>query len=447
MAKEANVSRKMPTGVYRRAPDTMNEHIAYMRLDGECSLHYSKHGRAKNHWVIAPVKSEGDKFYAVLSQGQWLEECPSCLRSLPLQIGVHVWLDVRERLPIFDMALGSRVVFSEVDINGTNSVEPLPVYSCEAEESCKWVQISDICKAEGPLACVRIPNGVKLRTAFFQRFFDLAMMMGLKWYESNQIQLASVAHPRYSAFMLAVPNKPHAVFCVPPKNGCTLWKRLVLRAEGWEHWNSEESYKIHDPTMNGLRFLSSLSLAELQNVMNSPRSILKIIIVRSPVVRALSVFLASRSLPNARAQWPDFASFVGWLSTVDAFLDPHTRPQSAFCDLWHGAHFDFVGKVESRQTWMPRLFNMLALGEFVESGWGIDGKSAFYSEAASEAGGVRALDQSSKTGESKVTKAESRVCKFYTKKLLLQVARIYQEDLRLFRYAGEISSWRRRCNL
>lgn len=243
-----------------------------------------------------------------------------------------------------------------------------------------------------------------------------------------------------------------AVMCVTPKCGSTQWLRLALRVSGSSSkWRSPF---VRDRHSNGLSYMAHLSTSEAERVWNSPE-IFKFLVVRSPVVRALSAYLSSKRHAKGQGLFATFENFVAWLSTVSLkSADSHIQPQTVRCDLLHGARFDFIGRSEARAEWAPQLFELLGIGkDMTEFGDGDFLSPTYSSQQRSEAkfdssafnlsDGIHRASNPLFSGEH--TQADGQLCEYYTPELLDRVFELYKDDVELLGYQDEAFRIRHRC--
>ena len=62
-------------------------------------------------------------------------------------------------------------------------------------------------------------------------------------------------------------EKHKLLFFTVPKVGCTVWKSLFRRMQGFADWNSATP---HDPATNGLRYLRDYPFKEIRQMINDP---------------------------------------------------------------------------------------------------------------------------------------------------------------------------------
>lgn len=243
---------------------------------------------------------------------------------------------------------------------------------------------------------------------------------------------------------------PDFVYCALPKNGCTVWKQLMLRAMGSGHWNTRNGSLIHNPILSGLDLVGySVRGGELVRndtdfvaLMGPTSTSIKAVIVRDPITRVLSSYL-DRCVDQG--QWfrcltHDNASFEQVISAHerladDAERDVHFKNQSQICGLQYQGyvHYDAVRKFEHFQHASFELLQVLDLWElYGASGWGANGSAAFGAEE-------QPLDNHDSEHHT-----EHHVCQYYSPSLLERVKRLYWPDFEEFQYVPE--NWIIKCS-
>jgi hypothetical protein len=221
---------------------------------------------------------------------------------------------------------------------------------------------------------------------------------------------------------------PFAV-CTPPRNGCSRWKRLLRRIQGYKDYLTR-----HPHHNNGLAYAGELSRAAQYELWTTPR-VFKMMLARNPHERLLSAYLSHREswfLPRT------FSEFVqqlpsGVRQTLDAtaqarsWFNPQLwTPQSQVCDSPANFHYDFIAKVEDRDLWMPKLVDFLSIHPYTDSGWG-DNNEPFQKP------------DNSYFPESKTTTATqlASLQHHYTPELFRAVCRYFGEDIRVLGYGHD----------
>lgn len=233
------------------------------------------------------------------------------------------------------------------------------------------------------------------------------------------------------------------VFCALPKVGCTVWKQLLLRASGVEHWNTTDKTLIHNPVLSGLdlvglpdsrhRKVSERHPHEIYEMMGPVSQAYKAVIVRDPAVRFLSSFL-DRCIDND--EWArclsdkkvPFAQVVENYEARDANVDVdiHFKNQTGLCGIQYRdfVRWTYVGKYEDFVNVSRHILQATGLWErFGKSGWGADGRGSFGAEEQPMS--------NHPTGEHHT---EEQMCDYYTPALLERVRKLYNADYERFDY-------------
>ncbi len=235
------------------------------------------------------------------------------------------------------------------------------------------------------------------------------------------------------------------------KVACTEWKRFFSRLQGSPNWclgNPE----IHDPSVNGLKFLSDYTMEEAQTMMISPKW-KKAIFVRHPKPRILSAFLDKAVgnseqflIKNCRIyvrqgggnyddcgkNRQDFGFFLNNFTSLPKIRDNvHWRTIYSQIDEKWWPYVDFVGKMENLNDDAKKLLSSLysnidgisAWDKIGLFGWNND-ESKNCTKALESDGlflGVPAANHS--------TKAKEQMMKFYTPELEALVEKRFKDDL------------------
>jgi len=249
--------------------------------------------------------------------------------------------------------------------------------------------------------------------------------------------------------------------CTIPKNGCTQWKRLILKAMGHNssvYLDEKASHlTVHGGQYKYLpRVLKRRMLDSLED-----ESTFRVVFSRNPFVRLLSSYLNKLVKANDRHRlrqklgldaWSDnltFADFVSalqrWADAVPGGLalssgiDHHFALQSSFCGLANDnqsqLHYDWVLKTEEINSWYPCLVDALNLSAVVDSGW--PGSKCFFSAPGRPCDG-----QTWKGGftgnrwdaPDHRTESLRRLWLHYDRELERRVAKLYAADFALFGY-------------
>ena len=195
------------------------------------------------------------------------------------------------------------------------------------------------------------------------------------------------------------------IFFTIPKVGCTVYKQLFRRMEGYADWSRDEHPLPHAPKRNGLTYLYDYSPNQADELMTDP-SWTRAIVVRDPKERLLSAYLdkgtqnpymqfhccpkkQTDTLLYQTLQCDNPVSHLGPtasqelrsttpLLTFEDFLtkvypscaDPHWDPQSNRIDDKYWPYINFIGHMESIEADTKRLLQRIgAWEEYGASGW------------------------------------------------------------------------------
>ena len=224
-----------------------------------------------------------------------------------------------------------------------------------------------------------------------------------------------LTHPKFSPILHEGPRHTRPLlFCTIPKNGCSLWRRLLRKAQGIPDWRAD----THAPETSGLSYLSQLRGAAAAAALADPFR-LRVAVVRSPFARVLSAYLNKR---DAAGLPPTFGRFLR--EVIDGRCEAlywyaeHWMPQSQFGGL-RSIEYDFVGHVEDMAEWGDALLRRTGLYDASRSGWG---------------GAEGTFFHGSKTIGATATGAANLMTKYYTPELVELVMDNYYEDVVRFGY-------------
>lgn len=241
------------------------------------------------------------------------------------------------------------------------------------------------------------------------------------------------------------------IFFTTEKAGCSVWKQLFRRIQGFQDWN-DTSVSQHNPATNGLVYLRDLPLERATDIMNS-NGWTRAIFVRDPKERFLSAFLEKSLGRNGTdivercrhqrkrfsddQRWTLSRTFEGFVNLTRKCHDDHWRAQSqrmtggnnnddnrpnlkrrnadvaVHSPLWDT--LDFVGHMETVAEDAKRLLQRIgAWDDFGQSGWdnGRADRSIFQSQDS----------VGHKTG------AAHRLARYYTPQLEAEIDRRYAND-------------------
>lgn len=230
------------------------------------------------------------------------------------------------------------------------------------------------------------------------------------------------------------------IFCALPKNGCTVWKQLMLRANNISHWNTTDKTLIHNPEKSGLDLVKD---SEIFSMLGPESTALKAVIVRDPAVRFLSSYL-DRCIDND--EWKRCLSegpvpFEEVIANYEAqdpnfVRDIHFRNQVGLCGIQFQEFVEWaiIGKYEHFVNASQHILHQANLWHlYGEAGWGKDGKNSFGAEEQPMS--------NHPTGEHHT---EDQMCEYYTPDLLQRVQKLYFPDYIRFHY--EVTPWMDACS-
>eukprot|EP00746_Dinoflagellata_sp_MGD_P164429 gnl/MRDRNA2_/MRDRNA2_93050_c0_seq1.p1 gnl/MRDRNA2_/MRDRNA2_93050_c0~~gnl/MRDRNA2_/MRDRNA2_93050_c0_seq1.p1 ORF type:complete len:395 (+),score=77.54 gnl/MRDRNA2_/MRDRNA2_93050_c0_seq1:85-1269(+) len=213
--------------------------------------------------------------------------------------------------------------------------------------------------------------------------------------------------------------KPFAV-CTPPKNGCSRWKRLLRRIQGFQDYMRDP----HDWRTSGL-VMAGQQPPQVQRKLWTKPGIFKMMLARNPLERLLSAWLSKKKVFKLPLHFGVFTKMLDNKKWAGANV--HWKPQTFLCDSpAKGFHYDFVANVEDRDVWMPKLEEFLGIKRYTRSGWGSNGLQAF-SKAESKFGSVD-------TGATKLKVLK----KYYTPEIFRRVCRYYRNDIAVLGYKKDV---------
>lgn len=217
------------------------------------------------------------------------------------------------------------------------------------------------------------------------------------------------------------------MFCAVPKNGCTLWKQLMLRAAGSDHWNTTNKTLVHNPEASELDIIRTAT--DIFALMGPDSTTFKAALVRDPVTRVLSSYL-DRCVDMKewhRCRTPEDASFeeviTAYENRGDRYPDIHFMNQTEFCGIQY-ENFSTWDMIKPFEVFTESSHAILAAANLWErfgaNGWGANGMSAF---------GVSQQPMSNHIQEHSTS---DRVCQYYTPELLRRVVKLYSPDVYRF---------------
>jgi hypothetical protein len=225
------------------------------------------------------------------------------------------------------------------------------------------------------------------------------------------------------------------IFFIVPKNACSEVKRLALRMMDKSDWkirkasgnheqesNDTDGGALHDPRVNGLKYLNHFSAIDATKMMTDP-TWTRAIFLRDPKQRLLSAYLdkvvkTDYMLRHHHVCPSDFTEFVAMATYFRDVQDSHWDLQTGkLGDKWCPA-INFVGLFSNLQKDMERLLKRVGKGawdDYGVSGWGKDGTESFCATNTAV----------------HVTHANSQLTEYYTPELEKQVEERFKSDFAL----------------
>lgn len=242
-------------------------------------------------------------------------------------------------------------------------------------------------------------------------------------------------------------EKYKLLFISIPKVGCTLWKQLFRRIEGFEDWKSQDysRYLPHNPEQNGLTYLNQLNASYATQIFQDPEWT-KAIFVRDPKLRFLSAFLDKavsndgvfvrdkccaakederqncHTSDSCRKCVSDALTIPGFLNTIETCRDAHWDPIYGRLEPKYWKLVNFVGQMDFLERDGRRLLQKIgAYDSYASTGWGADSSDGMF-------------DRTNKALQTHMTDSNSKVGQYYTPDIERMVEEYYKNDYRLFQF-------------
>lgn len=281
------------------------------------------------------------------------------------------------------------------------------------------------------------------------------------WMTAAQGHEAPTAMPskKWEPYYGSVPGKELTV-CLPPKNGCTYWKALLMRMNGHPSWNDADPHSRHNPDINGLTW----STAGLDTPSVTHEGNLAVMLVRNPITRVLSAYLDKSQDVHGVYTWmheytdrygkPYRQGFADWVTHEEQLIikgesDAHWRRQSDICGINFGAKWDLYLKVECRQHWGPSLFDRYNMHQWTDDGWGADEKQPFIAtdeENNIKSTWIEGVQHNSVSGKHNRGGTDLEdVCEYYWDYTFVKVVRLYAKEIKSFGYLKDVRSMANSC--
>eukprot|EP00951_Prasinocladus_malaysianus_P021381 scaffold176689_cov39-Prasinocladus_malaysianus.AAC.1 len=262
--------------------------------------------------------------------------------------------------------------------------------------------------------------------------------------------------------------------CTIPKNGCTQWKRLILKArlkdvstqmsrvflasysrcQGPSHGASLLLQAMGKPpwfyldektshlTIHGTRYryLNRIPRAKMLDALEDENTA-RFVIARNPFTRVLSSYLNKIVKANDRRryreklgldQWSDWVTFKDYIAALRKWKAEHSEGLRLSSTIDH--HF-------ALQSRYPCIVDKLNISSLVDSGWPDEHKCFFNApgrpcDGQSMKGG---FSHNSWDARDHATSASSRLREHYDEESERQVAELYKEDFEYFGYNKRLS--------
>lgn len=205
------------------------------------------------------------------------------------------------------------------------------------------------------------------------------------------VQTWSKAH--FSPWLLLHSEPRHFLFCMIPKNACSEFLALMMRAHGLssEHWNPpahgmQQAFVHFDDARNDM-FFGDNDRHVLEGIFRS-QAWTKSVFLRDPVERFISAYLS-----KIRNNGPLTKAIPSWAGnlTIDQFValleseglhddtDPHFRPQSSLCGLSETlSQYDFIGFMSNLEEDADRMGTLMGIQDMLHDGWGPDSNQSLF---------------------------------------------------------------------
>lgn len=249
-----------------------------------------------------------------------------------------------------------------------------------------------------------------------------------------------------AAIPLKVPDRDLAM-CLPPKNGCTYWKALLMRMAGNSLWNDPRPESRHNPELN--------KLPQSYGYLDNPKTE-AIMLVRNPVARLLSAFLDKASDMHGHYEKltaaysydaPGFGAFVRDVSAdiLKGEADTHWQSQIHHCGVSMGAEYDLYLKVECRTLWSPAMFDRYSMTPFTSAGWGSDSKKPFIPVNSTPTRVPGMISNDPQGQHDNRADDVKKICHWYTEETFLRTVLLYLNDISKFNYQADVESLATAC--
>lgn len=212
-----------------------------------------------------------------------------------------------------------------------------------------------------------------------------------------------------SPWLLLHSEPRHSLFCMIPKNACSEFLALMMRAHGLssEHWNpparGRHQEYVHFDDARSDMFFGDGDSQILEGILRN-KTWIKSVFLRDPVERFISAYLSK--IRNITNTWAHAApSWAGNL-TIDQFVtvfeseghphdltDPHFRPQSSLCGLSETlSQYDFIGFMSNLEEDADRMGTLMGIQDMLHDGWGPNSNHSLFGTPRSVRDGPLAME-------------------------------------------------------
>jgi len=212
----------------------------------------------------------------------------------------------------------------------------------------------------------------------------------------------------FSPWLLLHSEPRHSLFCMIPKNACSEFLALMMRAHGLssEHWNPPAHGKhqtlVHYDTAREDMFFGDGDSHVLEGILRN-RTWTKSVFLRDPVERFISAYISKVKKIN---KWfsQTYPSWAGNLP-IDRFVsvleseglhentDPHFRPQSYLCGLSQTlSQYDFIGFMSNLEEDADRMGMLMGIQDMLHEGWGPHSNQSLFGTPRSVRDGPFAME-------------------------------------------------------
>lgn len=236
--------------------------------------------------------------------------------------------------------------------------------------------------------------------------------------------------------------KDKVIYCGVPKVASSIAVLMMRRMNGMKDWKQANTNEIRNFD-TGYEWRCT-NLSDTLSLFNRTDWV-KGMLVRDPISRLLSGYRSKivdlSQFSRVPGGWndtkpPSFEEFIDRLTQLNSLdeLDPHFRSQSSLCGV-RKLPYDFVGHYEHREEDVKGFLQSLELWKTIgESGWGLDGHKAIYSQDEQ-------IIRKSKLKPVTHADSKSTLQKYYTRDLVKTVMKLYHEDFDRFGFSKNVDDY------